>query len=72
VKGWFTRRGLPARSGSVKRRLRPLLWRQLRVGGRVVSHDVGMGPGWPTEHRDSVSSSTIYAWTATQQGKNTV
>lgn len=54
---------------SINRRLRPQLWRQLRVGSRVVSHAFSMGPEWPPEHRETVGGSTIYSWTVTQDNK---
>ena len=43
--------------------LRPQLWRQLKVGTRVVSHDFGMGPEWPPEQSVSFDGRTLYAWT---------
>jgi SAM-dependent methyltransferase len=43
--------------------LRPQLWRQLKVGTRVVSHAFDMGPEWPPERTESVDGRTIYYWT---------
>jgi SAM-dependent methyltransferase len=49
--------------GSVNRELRPQLWRQLKVGTRVVSHAFDMGAQWPPEKTEMVAGSTIYYWT---------
>ena len=48
---------------NVNTRLRPQLWKQLKVGSRVVSHAFDMGPEWPPEKTDSVDGRTIYYWT---------
>jgi SAM-dependent methyltransferase len=53
----------------VNRRLRPQLWKQLRVGSRVVSHAFDMGPEWPPERTERVDNSTLYAWTITEANK---
>lgn len=46
-------------------RLRPLLWQQLRVGARIVSHQFDMGD-WPPERVvklvPSEEDSTLYLW----------
>jgi ribosomal protein L11 methylase PrmA len=47
---------------SVNLELRPKLWRELRPGTRVVSHDFHMGE-WPPEQVVRVGGSVIYAWT---------
>jgi SAM-dependent methyltransferase len=47
---------------SVNLELRPKLWRELRPGTRVVSHDFHMGD-WPPEQVVRVGGSVIYAWT---------
>lgn len=54
---------------SVNQKLRPQLWRQLKVGTRVVSHAFNMGPEWPPEKTEVVNGSTIYVWTITQEHK---
>ncbi|MCA1855623.1 class I SAM-dependent methyltransferase [Massilia oculi] len=54
---------------SVNLKLRPRLWRQLRVGTRVVSHAFDMGPDWPPERKDEVDGRSIYFWTITQANK---
>ena len=43
--------------------LRPLLWRQLPVGARVVSHNYHMGEEWPPEQTEQVAGATVYSWT---------
>lgn len=53
-------------------RLRPQLWRQLRVGTRIVSHDFTMGNDWPPERTERVEHKTLYAWTITQALKDSV
>ena len=57
---------------TINTRLRPRLWRQLRVGSRVVSHAFDMGPEWPPEKTESVDGRTIYYWTITQAQKKAV
>jgi precorrin-6B methylase 2 len=51
---------------SVNLELRPKLWRELRPGTRVVSHDFGMGD-WPPEQVVSVDDHRIYVWTISEQ-----
>jgi SAM-dependent methyltransferase len=51
---------------SVNLELRPKLWRELRPGTRVVSHDFHMGD-WPPEQVVSVDNHKIYAWTIPAQ-----
>lgn len=53
----------------VNLQLMPRLWRQLRVGARVVSHDFHMGAQWPPEQIVRVRDKTLYAWTITEQLK---
>jgi SAM-dependent methyltransferase len=53
----------------VNLKLRPNLWKQLKVGTRVVSHDFDMGPEWPPEQTVQVNGATIYLWTITQANK---
>ncbi|PWF46080.1 class I SAM-dependent methyltransferase [Massilia glaciei] len=55
--------------GSVNRDLRPQLWRQLKVGTRVVSHAFDMGPDWPAEKTEAVDGRNIYYWTITEANK---
>lgn len=57
---------------SVNRALRPQLWKQLKVGTRVVSHDFDMGPEWPPERTEKVDYKTIYYWTITEENKKAV
>ena len=49
----------------VNLKLMPMLWRQLRAGTRVVSHDFHMGGQWPPEQIVRVGGNTLYAWTIT-------
>lgn len=56
----------------VNQRLRPQLWRQLRVGTRVVSHDFDMGEEWPPERVERVAGKTVYSWTISQAHKDAV
>jgi SAM-dependent methyltransferase len=50
-------------------KLRPRLWKQLKVGTRVVSHDFDMGPEWPPERTVQVNGSKLYFWTITEAQK---
>ena len=52
---------------SLNLKLRPKLWRELKPGTRVVSHDFDMGD-WVPEQKVSVASRTVYFWRMT--GKN--
>ena len=54
---------------SVNRELRPQLWRQLKVGTRVVSHAFDMGEEWPPERTEKIDGRTIYYWTITEANK---
>jgi SAM-dependent methyltransferase len=53
----------------VNRAIRPQLWKQLKVGTRVVSHDFDMGPEWPPQKVEQVGHKTIYYWTITAANK---
>jgi ubiquinone/menaquinone biosynthesis C-methylase UbiE len=53
----------------INRKLRPQLWRQLKVGTRVVSHDFDMGPEWPPERIEHLEHKTLYYWTITDDHK---
>lgn len=57
---------------SVNEELRPQLWRQLKVGTRVVSHSFDMGDKWPPEKTEIVNGRTIYFWTITEAQKKAV
>lgn len=48
---------------SVNEKLRPMLWKQLRPGTRVVSHAFDMGDAWPPERTVDVGGRTIHFWT---------
>lgn len=56
----------------VNRALRPQLWKQLKVGTRVVSHDFDMGPEWPPEKIERIGAKTLYYWTITAANKTAV
>jgi SAM-dependent methyltransferase len=45
-------------------KLRPILWKTLKPGTRIVSHDFDMGD-WKPEQTLNVDNSTIYFWTIT-------
>lgn len=49
----------------VNLKLMPQLWRQLRPGSRVVSHDFHMGAQWPPEQIVRIRDHSLYAWTIT-------
>ncbi|HZY18898.1 MAG TPA: methyltransferase domain-containing protein [Ramlibacter sp.] len=53
----------------INQKLRPQLWRQLKVGTRVVSHDFDMGDAWPPERTERVGNKTVYAWTIKPEHK---
>jgi precorrin-6B methylase 2 len=57
---------------TVNAKLRPRLWKQLKVGSRIVSHAFDMGPEWPAEKTETVDGRTIYYWTITQAQKKLV
>jgi SAM-dependent methyltransferase len=56
----------------VNRALRPQLWKQLKIGTRVVSHDFDMGPEWPPEKVERIGHKTIYYWTITSAQKKAI
>ena len=56
----------------VNRKLRPILWRQLKVGTRVVSHFWDMGEEWPPERTVTVRDRKVYLWTITEAQKRLV
>lgn len=53
----------------VNEKLRPQLWKQLKVGTRIVSHSFDMGDDWPPEKTVEVDGSPIYYWTITKANK---
>jgi SAM-dependent methyltransferase len=57
---------------SVNQKLRPQLWKQLKVGTRIVSHDFDMGPEWPPEKEEKIGRKTLYYWTITPANKAAV
>ncbi len=42
--------------------LRPQLWRQLKVGTRVVSHEFDMGDEWPPERTETIDGRRLHYW----------
>ena len=52
--------------------LRPQLWKQLKVGTRVVSHDYHMGDEWPPERTEHVEGKVLYLWTIRPEHKKQV
>jgi ubiquinone/menaquinone biosynthesis C-methylase UbiE len=53
----------------VNLKLKPQLWRQLKVGTRVVSHAFNMGDDWPPEDTQRVGHNTVYRWTIKREHK---
>ncbi len=53
----------------INRKLRPQLWRQLKVGTRIVSHAFDMGDEWPPERTENVAGKTLYTWTIKPEHK---
>ena len=53
----------------INRKLRPQLWRQLKLGTRVVSHEFDMGPEWPPEKTERVDGKNIHFWTIRAEHK---
>jgi len=49
---------------SLNLKLRPILWKTLKPGTRIVSHDFDMGD-WKPEQTLSVDGATVYYWTIT-------
>ena len=47
---------------SLNLKLRPRLWRELKPGTRIVSHDFDMG-NWEPEEEVQMNGSTVYLWT---------
>jgi ribosomal protein L11 methylase PrmA len=53
---------------SLNERLRPKLWRDLKVGTRIVSHAFDMGT-WKPEQAANVDGRNVYFWTITPELK---
>jgi SAM-dependent methyltransferase len=49
---------------SLNLKLRPILWKTLKPGTRIVSHDFDMGD-WKPEQTLNVDNATVYYWTIT-------
>ncbi len=54
---------------AINEKLRPQLWRQLKVGTRVVSHEFSMGDAWLPDHTEQVGNRTLHAWTIRPEHK---
>jgi SAM-dependent methyltransferase len=50
-------------------KLRPYLWKRLKVGARVVSHDNGMGDDWPPEKTLLLGNKGVHMWTIREEQK---
>ena len=57
---------------TVNAKLRPQLWKQLKVGTRVVSHAFDMGPEWPPQKTAEVEGRKIFYWTIREVNKREV
>lgn len=53
-------------------KLRPYIWKQLKVGARLVSHDNDMGSDWPPEKVAMVGNRGVYMWTIRDEQKKAV
>ena len=53
----------------INKKLRPQLWRQLKVGTRIVSHAFDMGDEWPPERTEEAHFKMIHAWTIKAEHK---
>ena len=49
--------------------LRPILWKQLKIGARVISNESDMGPEWSPEKIEKIGPKTVYLWTITEKIK---
>ena len=56
---------------SLNLKLRPKLWKELKVGSRVVSHAFSMGD-WEPEQTLDVNGRTVYFWTITEDLKKKI
>ena len=54
---------------SLNLKLRPKLWKELKVGTRVVSHAFDMGEDWKPEQQMYVDGQRVYLWTITEDVK---
>ena len=53
----------------MNRKLRPQLWKQLKVGSRVVSNESDMGPEWPAEKTEQIDGRNVHYWTIRDEHK---
>jgi SAM-dependent methyltransferase len=54
---------------SLNLKLRPKLWRELKVGSRVVSHAFDMGDDWPPDETINADGRMVYYWLITDAVK---
>jgi ribosomal protein L11 methylase PrmA len=54
---------------SLNERLRPRLWKQLKVGTRIVSHAFDMGDEWKPDKVVIATGRPVYFWTITKELK---
>jgi len=54
---------------SLNVKLRPKLWRELKVGSRVVSHAFDMGDDWPPDQTINADGRMVYYWLITDAVK---
>ncbi len=54
----------------VNLKLRPQLWRQLKVGTRVVSYIWDMGAEWPPDKTEEIRGKPVHFWTITESHKS--
>jgi tRNA A58 N-methylase Trm61 len=50
-------------------KLRPRLWKELKVGTRIVSHAFDMGEDWRPERQMAVDGRSVFLWTITESVK---
>ena len=54
---------------TVNAALRPQLWKQLKAGTRVVSHEFDMGDAWPPEKTEVVDGRRLHYWVIREKHK---
>lgn len=57
---------------AVNAALRPQLWKQLKVGTRVVSHEFDMGDAWPPEKTETLDGRRLHYWVIREAHKKAV
>jgi hypothetical protein len=54
---------------TINAKLRPQLWKQFKIGTRLVSHAFDMGAEWPAEKTAQIDERTMYYWTVAAANK---